>query len=45
MNLSGYGGDKFTSKALLGIRVSLLDERFDDFGLEVALDDNLTILG
>lgn len=45
INLSGYGGDKFTSKTLLRIRVPLLDEQFDDFGLEVALDDDFAIFG
>ena len=45
INLSGYGGDKFTSKALLRIRVALLHEQLDDFGLEVALDDDFSVLG
>ena len=30
---------------LLCIRVSLLDEEFDDFGLKVTLDDELSLFG
>ena len=45
IKLSGIEGINLPPKSLLCIRVSLLDEQFDDFGLEVALDDDLAILG
>jgi hypothetical protein len=30
---------------LLRIRIALFHEQFDDFGLEVALDDDLALFG
>ena len=45
IKLSGIEGINLPPKSLLCIRVPLLDEQFDDFGLEVALDDDLAILG
>ena len=45
INLSGIERINLPPKSLLCIRVALLDEQFDDFGLEVALDDDFALLG
>ena len=45
IKLSGIEGINLPPKSLLCIRIALLHEQFDDLGLEVALDDDFSVLG